>query len=345
MSELVSILIPAYNAQESMVDTIESALAQTWPRKEIVIVNDGSTDQTLAIARRFASNNVLVVTQENQGAAATRNKAFSLCQGDYIQWLDADDLLSPDKIDKQMSRVECGCGDRALLSSGWGWFVYRPGSTDFRPTALWCDLSPTEWLIRKLSQNLFMQTATWLVSRQLTEAAGPWNTRLLGDDDGEYFCRVLLASDGVRFVPDGKVFYRVSGSGRLSYIGRSSRKMEAQFESMRLHIRYLLSLENSERSRAACVTYLQNWLIDFYPERLDIVAEAEQIAADLGGRLKTPRLSWKYDWIRPLFGWDAAKRAQVFSRQLKASVLRSWDKTLFRLERRSTQMSSVAMQR
>jgi len=345
MTALVSVLIPAYNAQESIVDTIESALAQTWPRKEIVIVNDGSTDRTLQIAQRFASKSVLVVTQENQGAAATRNKAFSLCQGDYIQWLDADDLLSLDKIESQMERIGRECNDRSLLSCGWGYFVHRPRSATFMPTALWCDLPPAEWLIRKMSQNLFMQTATWLVSRELTEAAGPWNTRLLGDDDGEYFCRVMLASDGVRFVPEGKVFYRVSGSGRLSYIGRSSRKMEAQFESMRLHIRYLLSIENSDRSRAACVTYLQNWLIDFYPERLDIVAQAEQIAADLGGRLKTPHLSWKYDWIRPLFGWDAAKRAQVFSRQLKASVLRSWDKLLFQVERRNARMTSMMMQR
>src|SRR4051794_39929023 len=104
-----------------------------------------------------------------------------------------------------------------------------------------------------MSLNLHMQTATWLVSRTLTEAAGPWNTKLLGDDDGEYFCRVLLASAGVRSVSDAKVFYRMSGYNRLSYIGRSDRKMAAQFHSMRLHINYLLSLENSERARAACV--------------------------------------------------------------------------------------------
>src|SRR5205807_1103970 len=112
---------------------------------------------------------------------------------------------------------------------------------------------------------------------------------------------------------------------------------------MRLHIGYLLSLEDSERSRAACVTYLQNWLTDFYPERLDIVAQAEQLAADLGGRLETPRLSWKYAWIRLLFGWDAAKKAQISLRRLKASVLRSWDKVLFRFDRRNTPMSLRAV--
>jgi glycosyltransferase involved in cell wall biosynthesis len=331
MHPLVSILIPAYNARPFIADTIRSALGQTWPRKEIIIVDDGSGDQTLAVARQFASKDVLVVTWENQGAAASRNKAFSLSQGDYIQWLDADDLLSPDKVRKQLEARGRGCSARTLLSSAWGNFMYRPRRAEFTPTALWCDLSPTEWLIRKMGQNLHMQTATWLVTRELTEVAGPWDTRFLVDDDGEYFCRVLLASDGVRFVPEGRVFYRMSGSGRLSYIGRSSRKMEAMWLSMRLHISYLRSLEDSERVRAACVKYLQTWLTSFYPERLDIVGEAEHLAADLGSRLETPRLSWKYEWIRRLLGWNLARRAQVCLPEVKWSLLTLWDQMLFRL--------------
>src|SRR4029077_5987038 len=99
---------------------------------------------------------------------------------------------------------------RMLLSSAWGIFMYRFYKTEFNPTTLWGDLSPTEWLLRKMGQNLYMQTATWLVSRELTEAAGPWDSRLLGDDDGEYFCRVILASDGIRFIPESRVYYRMS---------------------------------------------------------------------------------------------------------------------------------------
>ena len=106
---LVSILIPAHNAQQWIQGTdIESALAQTWPKKEVIIVDDGSTDQTVVLAKRFASKAVGVVTQPNQGAAVARNTAFAMCQGDYIQWLDADDLLDPDKVEKP------GAGDRQL---------------------------------------------------------------------------------------------------------------------------------------------------------------------------------------------------------------------------------------
>jgi glycosyltransferase involved in cell wall biosynthesis len=98
MKPLVSILIPANNVESWIADTIRSAIGQTWPRKEIVVVDDGSSDQTLAIARKFASTSVAIVSQPNQGASAARNHAFSLSQGDYIQWLDADDLLAPGKI-------------------------------------------------------------------------------------------------------------------------------------------------------------------------------------------------------------------------------------------------------
>jgi glycosyltransferase involved in cell wall biosynthesis len=335
MKPLVSILIPAYDAERWLADTIRSALGQTWPNKEIIVVDDGSRDQTLSVARQFASKTVSVVTQKNQGAAAARNQAFQLCQGDYIQWLDADDLLSPDKIARQMEMAERCQNRRTLLSCGWGYFAYRPAKAKFVPTPLWCDLTPTEWLLRKWGGNHHMQTATWLVSRELTEAVGPWDLRLMGDDDGEYFCRVLLASRGVRFVSDANVFYRITPSSRWSYISRSSKKMEAHVFGMQLQIGYLRATEESERVRAASLNYLQTWFIHFYPERVALVRQLEQLAAALGGRLEAPRLSWKYLWIQKLFGWRVAKRARQYWNRCKSSVMRSWDKTLFLLEHRN----------
>ena len=334
MKPLVSILIPAYNAEAWISDTLRSAVAQSWEPKEIIVVDDGSTDGTLAVARQFESETVRVVTQKNQGAAATRNAAFSLCKGDYIQYLDADDLMGPEKIASQMEALGQSPDKRTLLSGSWGNFMYRYYRTKFIPSALWCDLSPVEWLLRKMRLNLYMQTASWLVSRELAEAAGPWDTRLLGDDDGEYFCRVLLASSGVRFVPGARVYYRASGPGSLSYIGHSDKKALAQWHSMELHINYIRSLEDSPRVRDACVTYLQNWLFFFFPERPDLVRQAEEMAASLGGKLQPPKLSWKYSWIAALFGRQQAKRAQIVLPRMKWSLIRHWEKILFQIEGR-----------
>jgi len=326
---LVSILIPAYNAEKWIADTLRSAIAQTWEPKEIIVVDDGSTDGTLAVAKQFESSNLRVVTQENQGAAAARNKAFSLCQGDFIQWMDADDLLAPDKISKQLDELDRLPSRRTLLLSAWGKFLHWHHRAQFVPTSLWRDLSPREFLFHKLMDNVFMQTATWLVSRELTEAAGPWDTRLLGDDDGEYFCRVLLASDGTRFVPEARVYYRSHAAASLSYVGHSPTKIEAHWLSMQLHIKYLRSLEDSERTRSACLKYLQRGLIHFYAERPDLLRQVEKLAKDLDGELQVPRLSWKYAWIQTLFGWRSAVRTQDWLRTLRWSVQTFFDRVVF----------------
>jgi glycosyltransferase involved in cell wall biosynthesis len=332
MKPLVSILIPAYNAEKWIAYTLQSALAQTWPRKEIIVVNDGSTDRTPEIVQRFASKGVIMCSTENRGLSAAQNQAFQLSRGDYIQWLDADDLLAPDKIERQLAALRESDGKRILLSSPWAPFYYRTRHAKFVRNSLWQDLLPVEWLLRKLSENLHMQNATWLVSRELTEAAGPWDTRLHYDQDGEYFARVLLASEGTRFVPGTGIFYRASPSNRISYIGNSDKKKDSMLLSMKLHIQYIRSLEDSERVRRACLTYMQNWYETFYPERKDSIAELQALAAELHGRLEEPRLRWKYAWIRPLFGWGTAKSVQNALQTFKAGCLRHCDKAIFKLQ-------------
>jgi glycosyltransferase involved in cell wall biosynthesis len=322
---LVSILIPAFNAERWLAETFRSAVSQTWPRKEIIVVDDGSTDRTLEIARQFESASVKVVTQRNQGGSAARNKAFSLCQGTYIQWLDADDLLAPQKITNQMWEAIDAPSLRTLFSGPWGAFIHRPSTARFVPSALWSDLTPAEFLLLKMGHNLYMPPATWLVSRELAEIAGPWDPAMVVDDDGEYFCRVLCASDGIRFVPEAKIYYRRTGLGSVSYIGWSDRKIEAQWRSIKLHIGYLRSIEDSERVRSACVRFMQTWFGWFYPERSDIVNEAERMASELGGCLHPPQLSWKYSWIKSLFGWLPAKHAQEFLPIVKFSLQRRLD--------------------
>jgi hypothetical protein len=142
---------------------------------------------------------------------------------------------------------------------------------------------------------------------------------------------VLLASSGVRFAPGSKVYYRAAGSASLSYIGNSDRKRDAQWLSMQMHVSYLQSLEDSPRTRAACVRFLQNWMVYFYPERPDLFDQAQALAARLNGQLHPPRLSWKYSWIKALFGWQLARRAQRSLPHLRWSLIRIWDKTAFRL--------------
>jgi glycosyltransferase involved in cell wall biosynthesis len=334
MKPLVSILIPSYNAQEWMAETIESALAQTWPAKEILVVDDGSKDQSVAIAKRYEDKNVKVVVQENQGAAAARNTAYAHAQGDYIQWLDADDVLDPQKVEHHVRRIQNGAGPRTLLSGAWGHFIYRKSKARFVPTPLWNDLSPVEWLVRKMGQNLHMQTDNWLVSRELTEAAGPWDIRLFRDNDGEYFSRVILSSDGVQFVPEAKSYYRNAGFKSISYIGGSNKKLESLLISMKLHIKYLRSLEDSERTRAACVFYVRTWMPEVYLHRPDLAQQLKDWSVELGGQAENPRLPRKYRWLEPVMGWHAGRRTELALQRVNATAKILWDKMMQKRETR-----------
>lgn len=334
MKPLVSVLIPAYNAEQWIAQAIQSAVDQTWDRKEIIVVNDGSRDHTHEIALSFERRNVKVISTENCGLSAAVNTAFQTCQGDYIQELDSDDLISPDKIEIQLAALREGDTKRTLLSSPWAFFYYRHKRASFIPDSLWQDLSPVEWLLRKMGENLHMQNATWLVSREVFQDAGPWDETLHWDQDGEFFCRVLVQADAIRFVPEGRIYYRTGGSHRITHMGSSDKKRDSLVRTIKMHIKCLREMEESERVRKACVTYIQNWLYNFYPDRPDLVQEMQSLADGLGGRLETPRLRWKYAWMKPIFGFNAAMKAQTNLPFYKSTVARSWDKAMYRLETR-----------
>ena len=106
--------------------------------------------------------------------------------------------------------------------------------------------------------------------------------------------------------------------------------------SMKLHVQYLRSLEESDRVRKACCTYLQTWFENFYPERPDLVAELQAIAGELHGHLQEPRLRWKYAWMKPIFGWKFTKRAQRVFPQMKSALFMYLDKLMYQYEMRAT---------
>jgi glycosyltransferase involved in cell wall biosynthesis len=324
---LVSILIPAFNAERWIADTIRSALAQTWPTKEIIVVDDGSSDRTRVVARQFASSNVKVVEQSHQGASAARNRALACAQGDYVQWLDADDLLARTKIEAQLNAVREQNRPLTLLSSAFGIFYWRPRKARFNRTSIWCDLEPIEYLLRSFSLNLWMSPLAWLVSRELTNRAGPWNERLTLNDDGEYFCRVVAASETVQFVPNALGYYRQSGSGQLSRTC-DRRALESFALSVSLSADHLLALEDSDRTRKATLLFLQLAARWFVPHNLDLI---EAVARKLGGEVSIPPDDMKTRAFKALFGQDLGAKVLDSGRKAKFAAAVKWDHFLYRL--------------
>jgi glycosyltransferase involved in cell wall biosynthesis len=228
---LVSILIPCYNAAPWLAVTLESALAQTWQATEIVLVDDGSTDSSLALARSFESRGVRVIAQANAGASAARNHALRQARGEFFQFLDADDLLSPEKIAAQMKALT-GLPAGRVASCRWGRFQVDPATARFVDDAVYRDFSAVEFLVLTGETGAMMHPTAWLVPRAVAEKAGPWDESLSLNDDGEYFSRVALASSGLAYCSDGaaRSYYRSGLPGSLSQ-QRGDRARRSQFHS------------------------------------------------------------------------------------------------------------------
>jgi glycosyltransferase involved in cell wall biosynthesis len=230
MNPLVSIIIPLYNSESFIADTIYSAINQTYKHTEIIIVNDGSTDASLEIATRFTKYGVVVYSQKNRGASAARNFGILKSKGELIQFLDADDLLDPGKLKYQVETYE-RYGDLHLIGGKWRRFdrdvskPYAPMPYQQRETRYF---NHVKWLL----ESPYMIPSAWLVPRRLIDLSGLWNENLSFNDDGEFFYRVVASSSGVIINHKALALYR---SGNLSSL--SSRKdrtaMVSWIESIR----------------------------------------------------------------------------------------------------------------
>jgi glycosyltransferase involved in cell wall biosynthesis len=299
---LVSIIIPCHNAERWLAATLESALAQTWPAVEILVINDGSRDRSLAVAQSFGPRGVRVVDQPNAGASAARNHGLRLARGDFIQFLDADDLISPDKIAAQVDMLH----DRApntLATCAWGRFRDDPAETQFVDEAVFRDFHPVDFLVLAGDTGAMMHPSSWLLPRSVADRAGPWNEALSLNDDGEYFCRVLLASTGLVYCSTGRSYYRSGLPGSLSQ-QRGEKARRSQFRSLELIVRHLRAAEDSPRTRRAAANYFQRFIFDFYPAPADLMqAAAAQVAALGGSSLAGPPMGPRTRALAALVGW------------------------------------------
>jgi glycosyltransferase involved in cell wall biosynthesis len=308
---LISILIPCYNAAPWLAQTLESVLAQTWMHKEIIVVDDGSTDNSASIAHTYAGHGMRLIRQENRGAAAARNHALQHAQGDFIQFLDADDLLAPDKVEQQMGVL---AGAASHIAAGpWGRFDDNPASAVFTPETNWRDSKPVEWLALNFAGRGMMPPAAWLTPRRLIDTAGPWDERLTLNDDGEYFCRVLLASSGVRFCANARSFYRSNLTGSLSR-RRTDAAWHSAFLSHDLCTQHLLAHEASPRTRRACADLFQRLAFAAYPDCPGLVPQCEAKVRSYGGSDQRPGGGHGFQIITRLLGWKIAQRLRTLAR-------------------------------
>lgn len=316
MTAHVSIIVPCYNAAAWLGATLESALAQTWPHREIIVVDDGSTDDSAGIAHTFKSRGVRVVTQANAGASAARNHGLRLSHGDFLQFLDADDLLSPEKISAQITLLASRSPD-LLASCAWGRFTRDAAQAQFVDDAVFRDFSPLDFLLLAAETGAMMHPAAWLLPRTVAERAGPWDESLSLNDDGEYFCRALLASGGVAFCAHAgaRSFYRSGLAGSLSR-QRSESARVSQYRSLERIEHHLLATGDSLKLRHALACQWRRFVHDFFPAPADLVRQAEARALALDGApVGPPPMGPKTAALARVIGWRNTWRLKHFLRR------------------------------
>ena len=314
---LVSVVIPAHNATAYIAQTLTSVLEQTHKNVEVIVVDDNVTTETIDIANSFGDARICVVKTECLGASASRNLGLRHAQGDYIQYLDADDLLSREKIQRQITAL-MDSGDYVVASCGWSHFVNQPKPLNLQPQPVWHLSDPIQWMQVSLMGGGMMQTACWLTPRSICEAAGEWNESLSLHDDGEYFTRVLLKSKRQIFVPDCCVHYRrVENS--LSR-GRSAKAIDSAFRVCELRSRHILEADSSPETRRALATLYAQFAYEFSGDAPDLATIANLRIAELK---ESPARCIGGTWFRILcrtVGWRSAFRMRHGVRAVLKSV-------------------------
>jgi glycosyltransferase involved in cell wall biosynthesis len=309
-TRLVSIIIPAYNAAPWLRETLDSAVSQTFQSREIIVVNDGSTDATAAIAEGYADRGVRLVSQPNRGLSAARNAGLEIAQGDYIQYLDADDLLSPDKIEQQVALL--AHAPPGTLATG-RWARFRKDVTRARltPSAHWRDQSPMQYIAYVARTGSTVPVHAWLLPRPLVDRIGPFVEDLRVMEDHEYFMRAVLASTGLRFSAQGCSYYRTFHARTLSR-DRDFGASTSMFRSVELMAERLLRPEADPALRSVAADYYQWLAYKLYPDRPELVRIAEQRVASLGGSTATPRMGRKAGALARLIGWKSMQRLRAW---------------------------------
>jgi glycosyltransferase involved in cell wall biosynthesis len=315
MTPLVSVIIPCKDGAAWLGAAIGSCLGQTWKNLEIIVVDDHSSDASLRVARGHEAPMVAVLESERPGASAARNLGLERARGEFIQFLDADDVLDRDKIRVQMERL-ASRPESTVASGAWARFRDSPGDATFSPEPVWNDLAPQEFLISCWLGGGMMPNFAWLSPRTVIENAGPWNERLSLNDDGEFFCRVVLASSGILFCNDARGYYRTAAEPTLSR-RRDRNALASSFEAIELSCHSLLKHCNSVSAAKACATHYRRFVFDAYPDVPDLVETAERRISQLGGSDLQIRGGRAFQVVSSCFGWKFGKRCQLLWRKLK----------------------------
>jgi len=208
---LVSVIIPAFNAERWIREAIDSSLRQSWRNTEIIVIDDGSTDTTLDLLHTFRGAIRWRSVPHRNGNYA-RNIGFSLSKGEYVQFLDADDYLVPGKIETQVGFLELTGAD--VVYGDWRHQHHEDEGNVWVEDVVLSGDQPD--VLQALLAGWWVAPCALLFRRQVVENIGGWDERLLAAQDRDFFIRIAQSGADIRYQRGCGSFYRRYGNVTVS---------------------------------------------------------------------------------------------------------------------------------
>lgn len=219
---LVSVIIPAYNSEKTLLQTVDSVLNQTYQNLELIVINDGSTDNTLAQLETVEDSRLKVFSYQNGGLATARNRGIERASGDYLTFIDADDLWTPEKVEQQVDALQkqpdAGVAyswTRAMDSTG---TLFYDGNSESYTGDVYAPL---------LRCNFITSGSNVMITKAAIATSGIFDSTLRYCEDWDYYLRLARTWPFV-VVPRYQILYRQT-AGSLS---TNVANMEAAYETV-----------------------------------------------------------------------------------------------------------------
>ena len=202
----ISVVIPAYNAAKTISETIDSVRRQTFTDFELIVINDGSSDHTAELVNAVADDRLQLFSYENGGLPVARNRGIDRASGEFIAFLDADDLWTPDKLELQLEALQKH--PKAGVAYSWTTHMSQDGKVFYASSSVSFEGDVYSEL---LVSNFLTNGSNPLIRRSAIESVGGFDPSLASAEDWEYWLR-LAAQWPFAVVPKSQIFYRHSST-------------------------------------------------------------------------------------------------------------------------------------
>lgn len=324
---LVSIIIPTHNKGLYIKDAIDSALNQTWENIEIIIVDDSSTDRTIEILNSIQNKRVKVYHKSFRNASASRNFGLANANGSFIQFLDADDILDPDKIKCQLRDMDFQENVLGVCNTQIFYQDIHESYPELDKAFLSFSTDPKLFIINlyKAVDSGMVQPNAWLTPIHVIKKAGVWNETLSLDDDGEFFCRVILESHVIVHTDKVLNYYRKFHLQKNNLSASNSEKsFQSSYESAvlkMLHLKKKIILPDTILQPVFNALFV-NVMVSAYPKYKHISKAAEMIIDDKYP-IVLPKIGGSIvESLKFLIGWKNTKKFKNFLQNKSVNHLR-----------------------